>query len=118
MTRPVQSEGPDPNFLRRLREFQVRVRQLPRKPAPVVPARGPLSGRDAAILMRLRKLSPTLADSLEQALQDLNDDTRLSYVGPAGEFREVMRGRNPIGCTGRCDQATGLVCGHRTGREA
>jgi hypothetical protein len=32
-----------------------------------------------------------LADSLEQALQDLNDHTRLSYVGPAGEIREVMR---------------------------
>jgi hypothetical protein len=33
-----------------------------------------------------------LADSLEQALRDLNDGTRLTYVGPAGEAREVMRG--------------------------
>ncbi len=32
-----------------------------------------------------------LADSLEQALKDMNDQTRLSYVGPAGEIREVMR---------------------------
>ncbi len=28
---------------------------------------------------------------MEQALTDLNDNGRLSYVGPAGEIREVMR---------------------------
>jgi len=28
---------------------------------------------------------------MEQALTDLNDNSRLSYVGPAGEVREVMR---------------------------
>jgi hypothetical protein len=56
-----------------------------------VPARGPLSGREADILARLRRNSPALADSMEQALTDLNDHSRLSYVGPAGEVREVMR---------------------------
>jgi hypothetical protein len=56
-----------------------------------VPARGPLAGREAAILARLRRQSPALAASLEQALKDLNDQTRLSYIGPAGEVREVMR---------------------------
>lgn len=40
---------------------------------------------------RLRRLSESLAESLEQCLRDLNDPTRLSYVGPAGELREVMR---------------------------
>jgi hypothetical protein len=87
----MPSDGPDPDLLRRLREFQVRVRKQPRSTAAVVPARAPLSGRDADILIRLRRLSPPLANSLEQALQDLNDQTRLSYVGPAGEIREVMR---------------------------
>jgi hypothetical protein len=28
---------------------------------------------------------------MEQALRDLNDHSRLSYVGPAGEVREVLR---------------------------
>ena len=28
---------------------------------------------------------------MEQALRDLNDFTRLSYMGPAGEIREVLR---------------------------
>jgi hypothetical protein len=28
---------------------------------------------------------------MEQALTDLNDGSRLSYVGPAGEIREVLR---------------------------
>lgn len=93
MTHPSsQSDVPDPDVLRRLREFQIRVQQqLPHQVQAVVPARGPLSGREAHILARLRRLSPALADSFEQALKDLNDHTRLSYVGPAGEVREVLR---------------------------
>jgi hypothetical protein len=87
-----RTDGPDPDLLRRLREFQARVRQPVRRvKSDVVPARAPLTGRDADILDRLRRHSSTLADSLEQALQDLNDPTRLSYVGPAGEIREVLR---------------------------
>jgi hypothetical protein len=93
MTRSNSDDGPDPDLLRRLREFQVQVqvRQSVRKPEVVVPARGPLSGRDAHVLARLGRLAPSLADSLEQALRDINDHTRVSYVGPAGEVREVMR---------------------------
>lgn len=91
MARPKRSDAFDPDLVRRVREFQVRVRQPTRRVEAVVPARGPLSGRDAHILARLRRHSAPLADSLEQALTDLNDHTRLSYVGPAGEVREVMR---------------------------
>jgi hypothetical protein len=94
MAPPRKSDGFDPDLVRRLREFQARVRRptSPRRAEPVVPARAPLSATDADILLvRLRKLSPVLADSLEQALTDLNDNSRLSYVGPAGEVREVMR---------------------------
>jgi hypothetical protein len=85
------SDGPNPDLLRRLREFQMRVRQPHHKVEVVVPSRGPLSSREAGILARLRRQSPALAYSLEQALRDLNDQTRLSYLGPAGEVREVMR---------------------------
>jgi hypothetical protein len=86
------SAEPSPDLLRRLREFQSQVRARPRPaPSAVVPARGPISGREATILERLRNLSPVLANSFEQALRDLNDFTRLSYVGPAGEVREVLR---------------------------
>jgi hypothetical protein len=83
----------DPDLLRRLREFQLQVRQPAARTVAeaVVPARGPLSAREASILVRLRKLSGSLADSMEQALRDMNDQGRLSYVGPAGEVREVMR---------------------------
>lgn len=88
---PTPGDHPNPDLLRRLKEFQVQVRQPPRRVEAVVPARGPLSAREAEILVRLRRLSPSLADSLEQALQDLNDHTRLTFVGPAGEVREVMR---------------------------
>jgi len=87
---------PTPDYLRRLREFQARARDLSRSTRPKtipkpVPARGPLSARDVSVLERLTKLSRPLAGSLEQALRDLNDLSRLSYVGPAGEVREVMR---------------------------
>src|SRR5215212_6967530 len=91
MRHPRQNNDFEPDLLRRLKEFQIRVRQPTRRPEPVVPARGPLTGREADILGRLRQLSTSLADSLEQALKDLNDHTRLSYVGPAGEVREVLR---------------------------
>jgi Predicted pPIWI-associating nuclease len=91
MARLQRSDGPDPDQLRRLREFQVQVRQPARRVEAVAAVRGPLSGREAAILTRLRRQSVALADSMEQALRDLNDQSRLSYVGPAGEVREVMR---------------------------
>jgi hypothetical protein len=91
MTQPIPIEGPSPEQLRRLNEFQAKVRQ-PSRPAQVgVPARGPLSQHQADILARLRRRAPTLADSMEQALRDVNDHTRLTYMGPAGEVREVMR---------------------------
>lgn len=83
-----------PDFLRRLREFQSQARELSRparRAEAVVPARAALSGRDVEVLARLRAVSPSLADSLDQALRDLNDPTRSSYMGPAGELREVMR---------------------------
>ena len=70
-----RSDSPDPDLLRRLREFQVQVRHAPRKVDVVVPARGPLSARDVDILARLRRQSESLADSLEQVLKDLNDHT-------------------------------------------
>lgn len=85
---------PSPDFLRRLREFQAQTREFgrpTRRSDAVVPARAALSGRDLEVLARLRALSPSLADSLDQALRDLNDSTRTSYMGPAGELREVMR---------------------------
>jgi hypothetical protein len=88
---PTPGDHPSPDLLRRLKEFQVQVRQPPRRVEAVVPARGPLSAREAEILARLRRLSASLADSLEQALRDLNDHTRQTFVGPAGEVREVMR---------------------------
>jgi hypothetical protein len=88
----TNSGEPSPDYLRRLREFQLQVRSKPRSTvAPVVPARGPLSSRQRNVLERLRRLSVALAESFEQALRDLNDHARLSYMGPAGEVREVLR---------------------------
>lgn len=91
MMLPPEASRPDPDLLRRLKEFQIQVRNPSRRIEPVVPARGPLSGRDAEILERLRRQLPSVAKSLEQVLQDLNDHTRMSYMGPAGEIREVLR---------------------------
>lgn len=84
-------DRPDPDLLRRLREFQLRMRNPIRKVEAIVPARGPMSGREAEILTRLQRHSEPLARSLEQSLRDLNDHTRLSFIGPAGEVREVLR---------------------------
>jgi Predicted pPIWI-associating nuclease len=92
MAPSTRASEPDPDLLRRLREFQSQVRRLPiPRRGAVVPARGTLSSDHVAILARLARLSPKLAAGLEQSLVDLNDGTRLTYVGPAGEAREVLR---------------------------
>ena len=51
----------------------------------------PASVTDDGFVDRLGILDPGLADSFQQALTDLEDGARLSYVGPAGEIREVFR---------------------------
>ncbi len=94
MAQPTPSDAPPlRELIRRLNEFQSRSRARPALRSPTSSARhdGKLSGAHAAVLQRLRALSGSLADSLEQTLVDLNDTTRLTYVGPAGEAREVLR---------------------------
>jgi Predicted pPIWI-associating nuclease len=60
--------------------------RLSEAPAPL-----PMSRREREVLVRLRGLDPSLARSLEQVLTDLNDHSRMTYAGPAGEVREVLR---------------------------
>jgi hypothetical protein len=45
-----------------------------------------------ALAERLATLSPDLAASYQQVHRDLADDGRGTFLGPAGEIREVMRG--------------------------
>jgi hypothetical protein len=44
-----------------------------------------------SISQRLAAVSPALEASYRQAVADLADESRASYLGPAGEFREVLR---------------------------
>jgi hypothetical protein len=53
-----------------------------------VPSR---SAIETQIFNTLRKLVPSAALSYEQALQDLQDDRRVSYRGTANELREALR---------------------------
>jgi hypothetical protein len=48
------------------------------------------AGRES-IAQRLDRLSPDLATSYRQVHLDLADEARISFLGPAGEIREVMR---------------------------
>lgn len=47
--------------------------------------------RDEAILITLRALLPSAAMSYEQALIDLQSDSRLSWRGPSTDLREALR---------------------------
>ena len=78
---------------RRLNEYQTRVRGLTGQQQGVPESTGlpALSGTHRAIVTRLRAQSARLADSLEQAMADIDDKNRRTYVGAAGEAREVMR---------------------------
>jgi Predicted pPIWI-associating nuclease len=91
MTQRPFKDGPDPELLRRLREFQLKVRRPPNGTEASATVKPLLSEHQASVIARLRRYAPALADSLEQALRDLNDRARLSYVGPAAEVREAMR---------------------------
>lgn len=52
----------------------------------------PASEVRETLAARLQELSPELSASYAQVHTDLADQTRTSYLGPAGEIREVMRG--------------------------
>jgi hypothetical protein len=56
-----------------------------------VPEQAP-TGRDPAVVRRLLRLDPALADSYEQVVTDLSDENRKTYRGTAAELREVLRG--------------------------
>jgi hypothetical protein len=45
-----------------------------------------------SLAARLGDLSPDLATSYQQVHEDLVDPNRISFLGPAGEVREVLRG--------------------------
>lgn len=47
---------------------------------------------DGELVERLEALSPALADSYRQATEDLHDESRRTFLGPASELREVLRG--------------------------
>ncbi len=47
---------------------------------------------ESALVTKLRGLDAGLADSYAQAAKDLGDTSRLTYLGPAAELREVLRG--------------------------
>jgi hypothetical protein len=55
------------------------------------PPMGAVSSIEEKIIRTLRDLAPTAALSYQQALNDLNDDGRVSFRGPAHELREAMR---------------------------
>jgi hypothetical protein len=93
MTRPPRNDGLA-ELARRLREYQLRVRDIGSRKQAIagdVGTLAPLSGSQQAIVLRLRQHAPRLADSLEQAVADVADSKRRTYVGAAGEAREVMR---------------------------
>jgi hypothetical protein len=50
-----------------------------------------VSATDEELLRRLEGVSLELAESYRQVLQDTRDESRLTFLGPAGELREIMR---------------------------
>ena len=73
------------DLLQRARAFQDSVAK------PHEPAARELSLADEQIIAKLDSLDTKLATSYSQALLDLADPNRLTFMGPAGEIREVMR---------------------------
>lgn len=55
-------------------------------------ASGAEAPSESTLATKLRELDPGLAASYSQASQDLADPNRMTYLGPAAELREVLRG--------------------------
>jgi Predicted pPIWI-associating nuclease len=49
-----------------------------------------LAGYDEEVSVKLKGLDPSLAESYEQSVLDIEDEQRLSYRGTAAELREVV----------------------------
>lgn len=82
----------DDEYLGRLRAFH---ESLPRPASPGPAAPGPVPPTFAAVqdalVVRLTAVDPDLGTSYLQVLTDVAQ-VRATYVGPAGELREVLRG--------------------------
>lgn len=73
------------DFLRRAQALQESVAK------PHIRAASDLTPADEQIVAKLDSIDAKLATSFSQALLDLADPDRLTFMGPAGEIREVMR---------------------------
>jgi hypothetical protein len=51
----------------------------------------PVDAAPGSLVIRLERLSPDLAASYGQVQADMADPDRATYLGPAGEIREVLR---------------------------
>jgi hypothetical protein len=81
----------DDEYLERLRAFEATL--PPRESAPTAGsvARHSLTTDQQDLAARLAAIDPDLGISYRQVLADVAE-TRDTYVGPAGEIREVLRG--------------------------
>ena len=91
----MSSRKPEGELARLLERIGLLQATLPKPSAPP-PAEEPTPKADptlphAGLLRRLRALKAELATSFEQVLWDLEGPERLTYIGPAGEAREVLR---------------------------
>lgn len=82
----------DDDYLERLRAFQSSLPQVHSPPRSVTVSVAPtLTVEQEDIAARLGAVDPDLATSYRQVLTDVAQP-RETYVGPAGEIREVLRG--------------------------
>lgn len=81
----------DDEYLERLRAFQAKLppREVASAPGPVV--RPTLTSDQQDLSARLAAVDPDLGISYQQVLADVAE-VRDTFVGPAGEIREVLRG--------------------------
>lgn len=79
-------------LLERLNGFQKSLgpSSSPRVTTPP-PRKSSPPAREADIVRRLTRVGPDLAVSFQQVLDDLDNATRATYMGPVGEAREVLR---------------------------
>lgn len=95
MVRLAQGNNARATYTRKLRDLRARLRDLNvalvASPSLATHRSATISTEEQLLIDTVAALVPSAAVSYQQGLHDLRDKSRLSYRGPAVEFREALR---------------------------
>lgn len=95
MVRLAQGNNARTTYVRKVRELRAHLKNvnvdLVASPSLTSPSSSQNTSEEQLVVDTITALVPSAAASYQQGLRDLRDNNRVSYRGPAVEFREAVR---------------------------